>query len=68
MKKKIGILTQPLSTNYGGLIQAFALQKFLMKRGYEVQVINRVFKPVSIFRFVLSLFKTYLSYFLISRY
>jgi hypothetical protein len=64
MKKKIGILTQPLSTNYGGLIQAFALQKFLMKRGYEVQVINRVFKPVSIFRFVLSLFKTYLSYFL----
>ena len=32
---KIGILTQPLHTNYGGLLQNFALQKFLRDNGHE---------------------------------
>lgn len=39
---KIGILTQPLKTNYGGLIQAFALKKTLQNLGHEVWIINRV--------------------------
>ena len=38
---KIGILTQPLSQNYGGILQAFALQSVLKKMGFEVWIINR---------------------------
>lgn len=34
-KKKIGILTQPLTTNYGGILQNFALQKVLIRLGHE---------------------------------
>ena len=37
---KIGILTLPLETNYGGILQAYALQKTLKKRGYEVFTID----------------------------
>ena len=33
---KICILTHPLRTNYGGLRQAFALQKVLRDMGHEV--------------------------------
>ncbi len=39
---KIGILTQPLQFNYGGLLQAYALQKTLKKMGHEVWIINRI--------------------------
>lgn len=39
--KKVGILTQPLLNNYGGLLQAYALQTVLKKRGYDVWIINR---------------------------
>ncbi len=35
-KKKILILTQPLHTNYGGLLQAYALQKVLKDMGHDV--------------------------------
>lgn len=43
---KIGILTQPLHSNYGGLMQAWALQKTLAELGHEVIIINRVYgKP-----------------------
>lgn len=38
---KIAILTQPLRTNYGGILQAYALQTVLQRRGHEVVVINR---------------------------
>lgn len=38
---RIAILTQPLHTNYGGILQAYALQTFLQRRGHEVEVINR---------------------------
>jgi len=37
---KIGILTQPLHTNYGGLLQAFALQKYLRDMGHEVLTVD----------------------------
>lgn len=42
---KIAILTQPLGHNYGGLLQAFALQRLLESLGYQVQTLNRVAKP-----------------------
>lgn len=33
---KIGIVTQPLSSNYGGILQNYALQTILKRMGYEV--------------------------------
>lgn len=32
---KIGILTQPLSNNYGGILQALALQTVLRSMGHR---------------------------------
>lgn len=37
---KIGILTLPLHTNYGGILQAYALQTVLELMGHEVVVID----------------------------
>lgn len=38
---KIGILTQPLVNNYGGLLQAWALQRTLNQMGHQVIIIDR---------------------------
>lgn len=38
---KAGILTQPLTNNYGGLLQAYALQTTLERMGHEVVILNR---------------------------
>ena len=38
---KIGIITQPLDINYGGLLQNYALQQVLSRLGHEVYTINR---------------------------
>lgn len=38
---KIGILTQPLHTNYGGLLQAYALQQVLKRMGHEPWLVRR---------------------------
>lgn len=35
---KIAILTLPLHTNYGGILQAYALQTILQRMGHEVEV------------------------------
>tara|TARA_R110002020_G_scaffold185352_2_gene382909 strand:+ start:789 stop:1946 length:1158 start_codon:yes stop_codon:yes gene_type:complete len=40
---KIGILTQPLHVNYGGLLQNFALQKVLKDRGHDVWTVDLPF-------------------------
>lgn len=37
---RIGILTLPLHTNYGGILQAYALQTVLERMGHEVQVFD----------------------------
>jgi hypothetical protein len=37
---KIGILTLPLHVNYGGILQAYALQTVLERMGHEVKVIT----------------------------
>lgn len=44
---KIGILTQPLHNNYGGLLQAYALKEILHYLGHETVIINRRFKRTS---------------------
>ncbi|MDE5693135.1 MAG: polysaccharide pyruvyl transferase family protein, partial [Duncaniella sp.] len=38
---KIGILTQPLQRNYGGIIQNWALQEVLRRMGHEAEMIFR---------------------------
>lgn len=37
---KIGILTQPLHNNYGGLLQNYALQQVLKGMGHEVETVD----------------------------
>lgn len=41
--KKIGILTFHWATNYGAVLQSYALQTYLVNQGYEVYIIN--YKP-----------------------
>lgn len=40
--KKIGIITYHFARNYGAVLQCFALQTFLEKKGYSVEIINYV--------------------------
>lgn len=54
---KIGILTLPLHTNYGGILQAYALQTVLERMGHEVSLIEKRREP-----FKLPLWKAPLSY------
>lgn len=37
---KIGIITQPLASNYGGILQNYALQQVLKRMGHEVWTID----------------------------
>lgn len=38
---RIGILTLPLHTNYGGILQAYALQTVLERMGHDVCLIEK---------------------------
>ena len=44
---KICILTQPLGTNYGGLLQAYALQTVLKNMGHDVLTEDRRYPKLS---------------------
>lgn len=50
---KIGIVTQPLHNNYGGLLQNFALQQVLKRLGHEPKTIDFVGR-ISFTRYLLS--------------
>lgn len=54
---KIAILTQPLKSNYGGMLQAFALQSTLKNLGHDVVTIDRQLNDKSNFRRILSFCK-----------
>lgn len=43
MQKKVGILTFHYATNYGAVLQCYALQTYLQNQGFETEVIN--YKP-----------------------
>ena len=45
---RIAILTLPLNTNYGGIMQAYALQTMLEKMGHEVTVLHHVVPPLEV--------------------
>lgn len=42
--KKIGIITYHFARNYGAVLQCYALQKYLINKGYDVEVINYISK------------------------
>lgn len=54
---KIGIITLPFHTNYGGIIQAFALQNVLQGIGNEVYIIEKKQIRYSKIRMALSIAK-----------
>ena len=45
---RIGILTLPLHTNYGGILQAYALQTVLKRMGHDATLIDRPFDKLTI--------------------
>lgn len=44
---KIGIVTLPFNSNYGGILQAYAMQSVLKKMGHKVLTVNRTSKGES---------------------
>ena len=51
---KIGIITLPLHTNYGGILQAYALQTVLERMGHEVEILEEPheYKRASLKRYI----------------
>lgn len=47
---KIGILTQPLHNNYGGLMQAYALQTVLRQLGHNTYIVQREYPKTPFLR------------------
>lgn len=58
--KKVAILTQPLHTNYGGTLQAYALQSVISKMGCNVTTIDYQSSNKGIIRLILSIVKSHL--------
>ena len=56
---KIGIITQPLRTNYGGLLQNYALQQTLKQLGHEPITLNQDYSNPSRLRIYLACIKTF---------
>ena len=57
---KIGIITQPLHTNYGGLLQNYALQQALKRLGHEPITLDQDFYNPSRLRIYLACIKTFI--------
>lgn len=55
---RIGIITQPLANNYGGLLQNYALQTVLKRMGHEPITLDQyIVKPHSLLRTVIRTIK-----------
>lgn len=63
---KIGILTLPLHTNYGGILQAYALQTVLERMGHKVDVLGnrKVLKKRPLGRRILSMTKRFILHYI----
>lgn len=57
---KIAILTLPLHTNYGGILQAYALQEYLKQQGHSPEVILLQLYSRPTYRILLSLLKSFI--------
>lgn len=64
---RIGIVTHPLFHNYGGTLQAFALQEILRRLGHDPITIDYLPPKITKVRYVLAQIKT-LFYYLTFRY
>ena len=53
---KIAILTLPLHTNYGGILQCYALQTVLQRMGHKVRVLLNLNMGVLTTSYILWLF------------
>ena len=63
---KIGILTLPLHTNYGGILQAYALQTVLGRMGHDIRVIQRPYrKRIVWWKYPLQIIKRCISHFIL---
>lgn len=58
---KVGIVTQPLLGNYGGILQNYALQTVLRRLGHEPVTIDYI-SPTKWYRYLLSTLKTIVLY------
>jgi len=61
---KIGIVTQPLLNNYGGIIQNYALQKTLRRFEYEPVTFDCRYKSIPWWVYLCSWLKTILCFFI----
>lgn len=57
---KIGIITQPLQNNYGGLLQNYALQEVLRRMGHSVITIDQIGKKRTVFSVFMSCVKLFI--------
>ena len=57
---KIGIVTLPLHTNYGGILQAYALQTILQQMGHEVILLDKQKKEHSLCKLPLVYIKLFI--------
>lgn len=65
---KICIITQPLRTNYGGLLQAYALQTVLERQGHHVEILDAPYKQnLPLWKLPFSLIKRLLYKYLFNR-
>lgn len=66
---RIGILTLPLHTNYGGILQAYALQTVLERMGNKVEVIGApILKPhLSVWHRIFSITKRSFLHYILGR-
>lgn len=49
MKQKVGILTTYFASNFGAMLQPFALKRHIEQMGYEVEIIRYEQKPISMY-------------------
>lgn len=64
---KIGIVTQPLLNNYGGVLQNYALQNVLTDFGHRVVTIDFQYKSTPFWKYLLSWMKTIVLFFISGR-
>ena len=66
-KKRIGLLTLPLKSNYGGIIQICALSNYLTGQGYETVLIDKIYSKSPLKAFAAYVFEHNPFYFLYDR-
>lgn len=64
---RIGILTLPLHTNYGGILQAYALQTVLERMGHNVAIIQKSRRNTDVKPNLLHYIKAIISRFLLGK-